>query len=152
MQTEILKLLTPVCDYPTETFLKLAVLLKYDTTEKIYENWSERECLRLIQNYERLKQLPLNEGIFVGENPLFAGFKRHKLEGYEYFLYGTGKGEISLTFLPNETTLFIAHWKGITEPSLTIRDFLYHITRYNRTASNPITLEPTENWAKMITQ
>lgn len=159
MKSEILKLLSP--SLTVENAMKAAELIQI--------SHHDRKAIELLQSFEAIKQKPLTKEMFVpNDKPkdfdkaertgeideyedslskvLFKGFLPNVFTEPEenHLYYSTGSACISWS--SEEQNLRLPSGR-ITELGsiTTIRDLLYHIEKYNETATQPITLEWTPN-------
>lgn len=178
--TELLKIFSPLTAYKVEVFMKAAEIHRINShpfaIDKKDHTGQLIICHRLLQNFEQLSLLPLKKEMFVCEveepkpmPEMLGGLYNEKLREYraalshllfEGFEMKSGSKNIGW-FINKSSAIELFDNSGdwqiwmnetiIAHPeSTTIKDLIYHLDKYNETASSKISITPTESWVKRI--
>lgn len=168
MTQELLKIVNPVRVMKVEEWIKMAEFLD----RAIYSTDTFEKAYQLQTRYEALTSQPLKKSMFVCEveEPKavpdgsggvdFEGVKAYTKAQESLWFEGfdSAKGDSKLfhtsgmelftgTYIPSQ--LWVSD-KKIHDGIETVFDLIIEISRYNRTAKEPITINFTENFCKEL--
>lgn len=168
MTTTLIQHFSLLKELKSDDFLKSAEMLEIDVPPAAFK----LKALQLLQNYERLKELPLEAGMFVNEprqpksqlSKLLSGYETKYEDGEKVLFKGFAYNgswwldgnSIAILFNESEYVDFElgrnspTNRKSLTLFQPTIGDFITEITRYNRTAQSKISIEVSEQFVKAI--